>query len=77
MKYTIRETIEFETKHHGTVRDFVYTDVTEQEFLIKYLQNPRMNYVTEDDLGVKRYYNRGELEITRDGNNIINHTNKQ
>jgi hypothetical protein len=74
MKYTIRETIDFETIHHGIVKDFKYTDVTEQEFLVRYLKDPKMNYITEDSQGVKRYYNRGELEVTRDGDKVINHT---
>ena len=73
MKYTIRETIWTETRHHGSVKDFKYVDITEQEFLLRYLQNPRLNYITEDDLGVKRFYNRGVLEVTRDGDNIIHH----
>ena len=74
MKYTIRETILFETRHHEVVNDFTYTDVTEQEFLLRYLQNPRLNYITEDDLGVRRHYSRGVLQVTRDGDKVVNHT---
>lgn len=77
MKYTIRETIEVETIHHGTVKDFKYDDVTEQEFLVRYLKDPKMTYITEDDLGVKRYYNRGKLEVTRNGLEVINHINSR
>jgi hypothetical protein len=78
MKYTIPETIVISKIGHEEVRDIIYHELTEQEFLVEYLKNPNLAYwTTDDDNNTKRHYKNGLLMATvRDGI-VINHSMKK
>lgn len=78
MKYQIPEHIIIEQNDTETIKDIIYHELTEQEFLMKYLKNPRLAYWTVDeDTGTKHHYRDGRLMVTiRDGI-VVNHTMKK
>ena len=76
MKYKIQNTIILEELENETVHDIIYHELTEQEFLMKYLKNPRLTYWQIEDDGTKHHYRDGKLMVTiRDGI-VANHSMK-
>jgi len=74
MKYQIQETIIVEENDTETVKDFVYRNLTEQEFLVEYLRNPKLAYWVLENENTKQYYKNGKLMVTiRDGV-VTNHS---
>ena len=59
MKYKIQNIIILEELENETVHDIVYHELTEQEFLVKYLQNPDLIYWAIHDDGSKDMYRKG------------------
>jgi len=77
MKYKIQNIIILEELENETVHDIIYHELTEQEFLMKYLKNPRLTYWQIEDDGTKHHYRDGKLMVTiRDGI-VVNHTMKK
>lgn len=61
MKYKIPQTIILEELENETIKDIVFNELNEQEFLVHYLKNPRLTYLKIDDMGNRFYYKNGEL----------------
>ena len=59
MKYKIQNTVIIEEKDGVEVRDIVYEELNEQDFLVKYLQNPSLIYWQLHDDGSRDYYRNG------------------
>jgi hypothetical protein len=78
MKYQIPEHIIIEQNDTETIKDIIYHELDEQEFLVEYLKNPRLAYWTVDeDSNTKQHYKNGSLMVTiRDGI-VVNHTIKK
>jgi hypothetical protein len=74
MKYRIPEHITIQTIDNETIKDIIYHELDEQEFLVEYLKNPKLAYWIIDDFGVKKHYKNGELQVTIDGDNVTNHS---
>jgi hypothetical protein len=70
MKYKIQNIIILEELDGVEIRDIVYQELTEQEFLIKYLQNPSLIYWQIHDDGSRDYYrnNKHTASIDEFGN---------
>jgi hypothetical protein len=78
MKYRIPEYIVIEQNDNETVKDIIYHEFNEQEFLIKFLQNPRLSYWKDSPDGTKQHYRNGELQVTiKDSVVINNYFNKK
>lgn len=74
MKYRISEHIIIKNEKNETFKDIIYHELEELDFFTEYLKNPRLAYWTIDDSGVKKFYKNTELQVTIDGDNIINHS---
>jgi len=74
MKYLIQETIIIKTDNNEEIRDFVKKELTEEEFLLAKLKDPKLAYWTIDLQGVKRHYRNCELQVTIHGDQITNHS---
>ena len=59
MKYKVQNIIILEELENETVHDIVYQELTEQEFLVKYLQNPDLIYWAIHDDGTRDMYRKG------------------
>jgi len=70
MKYKIQNTQVIEEKDGVEIRDIVYEDLTEQEFLVKYLQNPSLIYWQLHDDGSRDYYRNGKHMANVDVNGL-------
>jgi hypothetical protein len=60
MKYKIQNIVVLEELDGVEIRDIVYQELNEQEFLVKYLQNPNLMYWAIHDDGSKDYYRDGK-----------------
>jgi len=58
MKYKIQNVITMET-NDGTINDIIYQELSEQEFLVKYLKDPNMIYWKIYEDGSRDYYSKG------------------
>jgi hypothetical protein len=76
MKYRIPEVIIIEQNDTETIKDIIYHELDEAEFLIEYLRNPRLSYWTADDQGTKYHYKNGKLMATVKDGVVINHSMK-
>jgi hypothetical protein len=68
MKYKVQNTIVVENIDGVEIRDIVYQELTEQEFLVKYLQNPDLIYWQIYDDGTRDYYRNNKLTARVDVN---------
>lgn len=73
MKYRIPETIIIEQNDTETVKDIIYHELTEEEFLVEYLKNPRLAYWVSEDDGTKHHYKNGRLMASVKDSMVINH----
>lgn len=73
MKYRIPETIIIEQNDTETVKDIVFKELDEQEFLVELLKNPQMPYWATAEDGTRSYYKNGKLLATVKGSTVINH----
>ena len=73
MKYRIPETIILQTIDNETIKDIVYHELNEQEFLVEYLKNPKLSYWQDHPDGTKQHYKNGKLMVTIFGDQITNH----
>lgn len=64
MKYKIQNIIILEELDGVEIRDIVYQDVSEEEFLLKYLQNPNLVYWAYHDDGSRDMYRKGKHYAT-------------
>ena len=56
------------------IKDIVYHELTEQEFLIHYLKDPKLAYWTVEDNNIKKFYKHGRLMATIENGVVTNHT---
>jgi len=73
MKYRIPEHIIIEETDAGTIKDIIFHELSEQEFLVEYLKNPKLNYWQDHPDGTKQHYKNGKLMVTIFENQVINH----
>ena len=66
MRYKIQNIIVLEELENETVHDIVYLDLNEQEFLVKYLQNPDVIYWAIHDDGTRDFYRKGKHMVSVD-----------
>ncbi len=65
MRYRIQNIVILEELENGdTVRDIVYEELTEQEFLIRYLADPDLVYWAYHDDGSRDMYRKGKHYAT-------------
>lgn len=74
MKYRIPETIIIEENDTEMIKDVIYHELTEPEFLVEYLKNPLLSYWKEHDCGMRQHYKNGKLMVTIKDSIVINHT---
>jgi len=60
MKYKIQNTVVIDEQDGVEIRDIIYEELNEQEFLVKYLQNPSLIYWQLHDDGSRDYYRNGQ-----------------
>jgi len=73
MKYKIQDTITVIDEHGQEIREIIYNEFTEQEFLIKYLKNPDLMYWQIHDDGSRDYYRKNKHMATVDAQgNVTN-----
>lgn len=73
MKYRIPEHIIISQTDTETVKDIIYHELTEAEFLVEYLKNPRLTYWQDYDDGTRQNYKNGKLMFTIKDNVVVNH----
>lgn len=73
MKYRIPETIIIEQNDTETIKDIIHHELTEQEFLVEYLKNPRLSYWQDLDDGTSHHYKNGVLMVTVKDSIVVNH----
>jgi hypothetical protein len=73
MKYRIQKIIILEELENETVKDIIYQELDEQEFLVHYLKDPMMSYWVTDDNNIKRHYKNGKLVVTIENGIVTNH----
>lgn len=64
MKYKIQNIIILEQLDGVEVRDIVYQELTEEEFLVRYLQNPELVYWAIHDDGTRDMYRKNKHYAT-------------
>jgi len=74
MKYRIPEVIIIEQNDTETIKDIIYHELTEQEFLVEYLRNPRLTYWVAEEDGTKHHYKNGRLVVTIKNGVVVNHS---
>jgi len=74
MKYRIPETIIIEQKENETIKDIIYHELTEQEFLVEYLKNPKLAYWQDYPNGTREHYKNGKLMVTIKDSIVVNHS---
>lgn len=74
MKYRIPETIIIEQNDTETIKDVIFHELDEQEFLVEYLRNPRLSYWQDHPDGTRQHYKNNKLMVTIFGDQVINHT---
>ena len=60
MKYKIQEVITISSDDDVEIRDIIYHDLTEQEFLVRYLANPDLVYWAIHDDGTRDMYRKNK-----------------
>jgi len=74
MKYRIPEHITIQTIDNETIKDIIYHELNEQEFLVEYLRNPRLSYWKDYPDGTKEHYKNGKLMATIKDSIVVNHS---
>jgi hypothetical protein len=74
MKYRIPEHIIIEETPDAVIKDIIYHELNEQEFLIHYLQDPLLSYWQDHDDGTRQHYNKGKLVVTIKNGVVVNHS---
>jgi len=77
MKYQIPEHIIIEQNDTETIKDIIYHELDEQEFLVEYLKNPKLTYWQIVNDTTKHHYKNGNLMVTVKDGMITNHTLKK
>jgi hypothetical protein len=70
MKYKIQNVVVLEELDGVEIRDIVYEELSEQEFLVKYLQNPDLMYWAIHDDGTRDFYRNGKHMANVDVNGL-------
>lgn len=73
MKYKIPNHVIVEQKDKETIKDIVYNELNEQEFLVEYLKNPRLNYWKIYSDSHREMYSDGLLMVTIKDSIVVNH----
>ena len=76
MKYRIPEHVIIEETPDAIIKDIIYHELDEQEFLVEYLRNPRLTYWVTDDQGTKYHYKNGILMASIENGVVTNHSMK-
>jgi hypothetical protein len=76
MKYQISEHVIIEETPDAIIKDIIYHELDEQEFLVEYLKNPRLTYWVTDDDNIKRHYKNGILMASIENGVVTNHSMK-
>jgi hypothetical protein len=76
MKYRIPEHVIIEQNDTETIKDIIYHELDEQEFLVEYLRNPKLTYWVTDDDNIKRHYKNGILMASIENGVVTNHSMK-
>jgi hypothetical protein len=74
MKYRIPETIIIEQNDTEIIKDIIYHELNEAEFLVEYLRNPRLSYWQDYPNGTKEHYKNGRLMVTIRDSIVVNHS---
>jgi hypothetical protein len=70
MKYQISEHITIQTIDNETIKDIVFHELTEQEFLVHYLKDPNLSYWKIDGDTKYHYKNNKLIATVKDGKAI-------
>jgi hypothetical protein len=70
MKYKIQNVVVLEVLDGVEIRDIIYEELSEQEFLVKYLQNPDLMYWVIHDDGTRDFYRNGKHMANVDVNGL-------
>lgn len=61
MKYRIPEHITIQTIDNETIKDIIFHELDESEFLVHYLKDPELTYTKILDDGTRLHYLQGRL----------------
>ena len=70
MKYRIQKIIILEELENETVKDIIYQELDEQEFLVHYLKDPNLSYWKIDGSTKYHYKNNKLIATVKDGKAI-------
>lgn len=73
MKYRIPEHILLQTIDNEQIKDVIFHELTEAEFLVEYLKNPSLNYWKIYSETHREMYSDGHLMVTIQDSIITNH----
>lgn len=74
MKYRIPEHVIISQTDTEIIKDIIYHELTEAEFLVEYLRNPKLTYWQDHPDGTRQNYKNGKLMVTIFENQVINHS---